>query len=180
MNYTEAEKLTDSLLFLKTDHLTFQKPVKIKKDKKIMLDERIEPPVYSKEEILKLLINTELDETEEEETLIKESLNTLECELKKEDTEEIPIYIINEYATKRSTKPMSVFPFVYEKDIRWALRPKGCTILKINYSLVRVNDPIFFQAIKATYDNLKVKDGMTEQVFMKKIINDLKGIKYDF
>lgn len=141
------------------DSLIFNKPVKLKKKKNLIVDDEEEPPILTKEELLKNIIVDDLEETKEK--IIKEELT--------QEKKEIPIYVIYEYATKRSLKPITTMAYIYERDTRWALKPKGSTILKICYELVDIKSALFFQAIKNSYQYITEK--ISEKLFMENVIS---------
>ena len=146
------------LTIINPDSLIFNKPVKLKKKKILIVDEEEEPPILTKEELLKNMI---VDDLEKKEELIKEELT--------QEKKEIPIYVIYEYATKRSLKPITTMAYIYERDTRWALKPKGSTILKICYELVDIKSALFFQAIKNSYQYITEK--ISEKLFMENVIS---------
>lgn len=164
-----------------TDKLTFSSPITIIMPN--VKNEEEEPPIITKEQLFNFMITNkkeavEIDSEDDIMKIIRDDYNTAEDNHK--DEEEIPIYIVNEYQTKRSTKPITTLPFIYEKDIRWALKPRGSTILKINYELVKTADPLFYQALNASYLNLDL-DGAekpTLKQYRIKVINELKENKY--
>lgn len=95
---------------------------------------------------------------------------------------EMPIYVVNEYATKRTLKSTTTIPYIYEKDVRWAMKAKGSTILKVSYELALSNSPLFLQAIKCSYFNLSVEEKLeyhlSETEFMQAVIKEFGGREY--
>lgn len=65
--------------------------------------------------------------------------------------QDIPIYLVMEYETLRKKNPCCIIPYLYSKDVEWALKPKGSTILKIEYKTAEFSSPLFYQALKNSF-----------------------------
>lgn len=64
---------------------------------------------------------------------------------------QIPIYLVLEYETLRKKNPSTIIPYLYAKDVEWAMKPRGSTILKIEYKLAEFSSPIFYQALRNSF-----------------------------
>jgi hypothetical protein len=100
--------------------------------------------------------------------------------------QDIPIYLVMEYENLRKKNPCCIIPYLYSKDVEWAMRAKGSTILKIEYKLAEFSSPIFYQALKNSFlskynddetideDNIKRDERYIS--FCKDVVKNIKEI----
>jgi hypothetical protein len=109
----------------------------------------------------------------------------LETETIHHDTD-LPVFMVKEFKTKRATNPITLMPYLYAKDVEWALKASGSTILRVEYELTKFASNTFYQAIKNSFlskyeDEDEHFDGTTDfknderwLLFCKQTIKDFK------